>query len=548
MLDGVYRSVLLFAGWLVFGAAILALGGWLRFHEAPEWLQPDTTHRPAILRPWMVEADCYSQMARVQRILAGQGLIQNHFTAENWPEGLVPSTTAPFDYCILLVYAPLKLFIANPLDWAGALVSPLLWAALVIFWMFFRSHEFTRAGRALFLVGAAALPGFIWATACGRPRHQSLILILLALALTAEYERWHLVANPRRAWSLFAGVIWGLACWTSLFEPVIVLTVLVIFNGVVRRRESLAFLVSFACVSAVAFILEGPHTLIAAGLLIHPATEYQAPLRNWLATIAEVRGVYLSPALMAREIARMVSLLLLFWVGWTLWTRKNSNRTDRLLVVLAPLLALFALWQGRWLYYANLAELFLLVRFYQIGPLRWPQLTVLIIFLLGLMNVNCVEFRDRGAATPNQPSIQLLQVARAIDQPGAILAPWWLSPGLLYFSGHPIVTGSSHCGISGIVAGAKFYTATSWVDAERILRDRQVRWVVVSDDPQYEYPLLNISRRILGLPVLNEDDAAAASGTVAQTLITDRFVPTWLQLRAVTPELKLYEFVPVAGS
>src|SRR6202044_3783643 len=143
-----------------------------------------------------------------------------------------PSTTAPFDYCILLLYAPLKLFTADPLDWAGALVSPLLWVALVVFWMFFRSREFTRAGRALFLLGSAALPGFIWATACGRPRHQSLILVLMALGLVAEYERWHMAAVPRKAWSLFAGMVWGLACWTSLFEPTIVLAVLLLFNAV----------------------------------------------------------------------------------------------------------------------------------------------------------------------------------------------------------------------------------------------------------------------------------------------------------------------------
>ena len=63
---------------------------------------------PPAIRPWAVEADCYSQLARVQRILHGQGLIQNHFKVENWPEGLTPSTTAPFDYVILLLYAPLS--------------------------------------------------------------------------------------------------------------------------------------------------------------------------------------------------------------------------------------------------------------------------------------------------------------------------------------------------------------------------------------------------------------------------------------------------------
>jgi hypothetical protein len=124
------------------------------------------------------------------------------------------------------------------------------------------------------------------------------------------------------------------------------------------------------------------------------------------------------------------------------------------------------------------------------------------------------------------------------------MAPWWLSPGLLYFSGQPIVSGSSHCGISGIVASAKFYTATSWVEAERILQERQVRWVVVWDDPVYEYPLVNSSRGILGLPPATDDDKAGADSTVAQILISDQSVPTAFHLRGVTPQLKLYEYVP----
>ncbi len=547
------RFILSTPAWLVFGVACLALGFWLRAHEAPEWLAADTTQHPPVLRPWMVEADCYSQMARVQRILQGRGLVQNHFTVENWPEGLVPSTTAPFDYCILLLYAPLKLFTSYPLDWAGALVSPFLWAALAVFWMLFRSREFTRAGRALFLLGSAALPGFIWATAGGRPRHQSLILVLMALGFVAEYERWHLAAVPRRAWNLLAGLIWGLACWTSLFEPAIVFAILLIFNLVVRRRESGVFLTGFAGVVAVSFVVEGPHTLVASALLLHPGAAYAEPLRNWLGGIAEIQSMVLGTSEVGKEIVRMISLLLVPFIGWFLWTRPNFNRTDRLLVILYFVLTALCLWQGRWIYYANLAELFVVVRFFQLAPGRWPQLAVLGVFLLGLFNVDYLEAQIRAKLPPNQPSLALLELGRAMDRPGGVLAPWWLSPGLLYFSGQPIVAGSSHCGISGIVAVAEFYNATDWTVAERILKTRQVRWIVVWNDPAlndtfgYEYPLLNNSRRILGLPIYTDDDAQQADQSIAQILIEDRFVPTWLQLRAVTSQLKLYEYMPAGG-
>jgi hypothetical protein len=98
------------------------------------------------------------------------------------------------------------------------------------------------------------------------------------------------------------------------------------------------------------------------------------------------------------------------------------------------------------------------------------------------------------------------------------------------------------------VASAKFFAATSWVDAERILRERQVRWIVVYDDPVYdEYSLLNNSRGILGLPSYSDDDRKEAEATVAQVLIEDQDLPTAMHLRSVMPQLKLYEYVPDAG-
>jgi hypothetical protein len=145
---------------------------------------------------------------------------------------------------------------------------------------------------------------------------------------------------------------------------------------------------------------------------------------------------------------------------------------------------------------------------------------------------------------PNQPSAELARLAGSIDQPGGILAPWWLSPGLLYFSGQPIVSGSSHCGITGIVASAKFYTTTDWTEASRILKRRPVKWIVAYDDPGLIYPVLNSSAGILGLAPYTDDDKGDADATVAQVLSSDHMLPSNYRLRAVTPTLKLYEYVP----
>jgi hypothetical protein len=522
------------AALVVLGIFLVLVGCVLRDVSAPEWLQPDTAQKPPQLRPWAVEADCYSQLARVKRILEGKGLIQNHFTVENWPEGLVPSTTAPFDYVILLLYAPLRLVTHYPLDWAGAVVSPVLWGGMVCFWMLFRSREFNLTGRFLFLAGSAALPAFVWGTAFGRPRHQSLILALMAIGLTAEYERWHLELTPKRAWHLFAGVVWGLACWTSLFEPVLAVACLVVFNLIARRRENTDFLVSFGVTMLVALLVEGPHIYI-------PPPQDREALARWLGTIAEVRGVDF-----ATFIDQMtLGFLALPFVAWGLLRREGDRRSDLFLVLLTGLLCVLTIDQRRWIYYANLGELFLMVRFCQEGPVRWTRLAVASIFLVGLGTASVTLIKKAMGGIPaDQPSIELAEIARSIDEPGGIMAPWWLSPGLLYFSGQPIVSGSSHCGISGNVDSAKFYTTSSWLEAEQILKKRQVRWIMVFDDTNYVYPVLNVERAILGLPDYTEDSRDEAETTVWQILVDDRVVPTSFRLRAVTPTMKLYEYDP----
>jgi hypothetical protein len=536
------------AAFIVLSAVFILAGLWLRAIYAPEWMLLDTSHQPPDVRPWAVEADCYSQLARVQRILHGQGLIQNHFTVENWPEGLVPSTTAPFDYVILLFYAPLTLFTKYPLDWAGAIVSPALWLGLVLFMMIFRSREFTLSGRTLFVIGSALLPALIWATAFGRPRHQSLILVLMAMGLVAEYERWQIELTPKRAWNIFAGIVWGLACWTSLFEPMIVVFALITFNLIARRRENLAFLVSFGVVIVAMIGVEGDHIFTNLYNIYDLTPENRAYSLNWLSTIAEVQPMTLSG--FVQQCTSLSFIVILPFVAWRLLRESGSRKTDLLLVLLTVLLALLTFAQKRWIYYANLTELLVIVRYFQVAPTRWPRVLIVVLFLLGALYDDRVQISARLYTAAAQPSLDSARIARSIDGTGGIMAPWWISPGLLYFSGQPIVSGSSHSGITGIVASAQFFSATSWADAERILKERKVRWIVAWDDQtvyngeQYVYPLLNNSRQILGLPSYSDDDKAVAERTVAQVLVEDSDVPTWIRLRNVTPQLKLYEYVP----
>jgi hypothetical protein len=537
----VNRRVSLLVYIVVVLAAVL-VGGWLRAGYAPEW-RPSKTDQG--LRPWAVEADCYSQLARVQRILNGQGLVQNHFTVENWPEGLKPSTTAPFDYVILALYAPLALFTRYPLDWAGALVSPVCAIALVVFWVSFRSRCFQRVGRVALVLGLALVPALIWATAFGRARHQSLIVALLAIALTAEYERWEKDAGY--AWHIAAGIVWGFVCWTSLYEPLFVVILLVAFNFIARRRENAAFGISFGVVMLLALLIEGIHVYV-------PPPEVRPVLGRWLHFIIEMQGEPVFDVIQGLPPARLpgswgwqigpgILMLALPFSAFFLWCEKNL--TDRFLIILTVFLVICAANQQRWLPYASLAEIFLFARFLQLGPpLRVPQLVLAAGFFVHVARVDYLQIDGAAQMTPSQPSPELALLAKSIDQPGGILAPWWLSPGLLYFSGNPIVSGSSHCGITGIEASARFYASTSWREAYRILQQRKVRWVVVWDEPKYVYPLLGSSQEILGQDVSTDDDKGDADQTVAQILITDRDLPDELRLRAVTPHFKLYLVVP----
>src|SRR6184192_4882522 len=75
---------------------------------------------------YFVDADCYARMTRVQMCAKKSGLIIRHHDFENFPQGTTPHTTAPFDYLIASLSILLKTFTAQPIDLAGAIISPLL--------------------------------------------------------------------------------------------------------------------------------------------------------------------------------------------------------------------------------------------------------------------------------------------------------------------------------------------------------------------------------------------------------------------------------------
>jgi hypothetical protein len=89
--------------------------------------------------------------------------------------------------------------------------------------------------------------------------------------------------------------------------------------------------------------------------------------------------------------------------------------------------------------------------------------------------------------------------------PGGILAPWWWTPKLVYWSGQPGVAGTSHESLAGIVDSARFFATTDPKEAEKICNDRYVETVVIGSP---ENIVIN-SCHILGRPLPDKDNTMA---------------------------------------
>src|SRR5205807_8790809 len=178
------------------------------------------------------DADCYSRMTRARMCLEHPGLILRHHSFENFPAGTVPHTTAPLDYLIVALAAALKPFTVRALDLAGAIISPLLglMGGWFLWWWARRSR--LRYRGALLLLYALS-PILVHGTELGRPDHQSLLILLLVIAVCAE---WRLRREPSTPWSAISGIAWGLAIWVSAYEPVILL-LLILLLGAVQDRH-----------------------------------------------------------------------------------------------------------------------------------------------------------------------------------------------------------------------------------------------------------------------------------------------------------------------
>ena len=423
------------------------------------------------------DADCYGRMTRVRLCAQHSGLILRHHFFENFPAGTTPHTTAPLDYLILAISLPLRPLAPNHIDLAGALCSPLI--ALLGAWFFWWwSRQMRLRFRWVLLLLFALSPIIVHATELGRPDHQSLAVVLVMVAVCAEWSWWQ---RRSAGWSVTAGAGWALAIWISAYEPLILF---------------LAFIAALALTDPATLIERSRRTgwivffgLIMLALLIERRMPSITGLsdvveRNWLGTIGELRPVALINRIWLQWAGYLILLIpVLVWLGY-----RRRTRPPPFVLLLLLLTFLLTIWQARWGYF--FAGLFALTLAGVIESIASPA-AIWIAFALSLWPVldewdkrmwpNEVELVRRVSQRREAVELRAMAVNMISSDRHGFLAPWWLSPPIAYWSGQPGVAGSSHEGFAGIRASAAFFLTSAPSSGRDILAENGVDWVLVCD-------------------------------------------------------------------
>ena len=478
---------------------------------------------------YFTDADCYARMTRVRMCAEHPGLIIRHHDFENFPQGTTPHTTAPFDYLIASLSILLKTFTAQPIDLAGAVVSPLL--ALFAGWFLcWWSRRMKLRYRWVMLLLYAISPILVHGTELGRPDHQSLLILLVVIGICAE---WSLREEQSLNWNVVWGVAWSLALWVSFYEPLFLFVIVLLFGLTKDRHSVLASnrrigWICFGAVSTFAVLIERRVPTFAIFQL--------SPLfANWARTIGELAHV--SP----------LNRIWFAWAGYLfavapvlIWySFRKRTAPPRFILVLVVATFLLTIWQARWSYF--FMAVFIIALPGLLAPIQ-SRVAVWTAFVLSMLPV--VQFWD-ARIWPNEielalrierrnESIQLRELATTIrsEETHAFLAPWWLSPSISYWSNQPGIAGSSHEALDGIADSARFFLTTDFLIAREMLCNRHVEWVLAYD---WERVARN-SAGLLGTQVPEQPLGRVLDRTPTQA-------PPYLVLSGQNRTAKLFRFV-----
>jgi len=489
------------------------------------------------------DADCYARMTRVRMCEQHPGLIVRHHDFENYPRGTTPHTTAPLDYLILTLSVLLKPFTVHASDLAGAFISPLL-ALLGGWFLWWWSKLMKFRYRWALLILYAISPILVHATELGRPDHQSLSILLVTIAIGAEWtlqaESWgkpNAMRDFRIAWSALSGVAWGFAIWVSLYEPLVLFLIVLATRSLQDRhllfaKDRRIGWVLFAAIITFAFIVERRVPQLS---IFHSGELF----RNWSRSIGELARVWPTNSVWFRWAGYMIAVTpLLIWV---LARERNSGapgRRAQAIFILVLLLANYCLtiWQARWAYF--FMSIFAIALPILLEPVK-PRAAVWIAFALSIFPIlgdwderfwpNETEYRRR--VEQRNESVQLRDLAVNLKslETHPFLAPWWVSPSIAYWSGQPGIAGSSHESLDGIVDSARFFLAEDWGTARAILDEHRITWVLAYDSER----VARNSAAVLGAAMPRHALCSVLDRTSAQ-------VPRFLALSAQNGAGKLY--------
>ena len=487
----------------LFGLALLlALTVWVRCWNAPDVFVQGKT--------FFVDPDCYSRMTRVQRVFAHPGTVVHRQEFENWPEGTAPHTTAPFDYLTAGLAGALRITgheAQAALDLAGAFVSPLLAVAAAAFLWFWGGGSGRRYRGALLLLFAVS-PILVHGTVLGRPDHQSLLLLCMAVALGAETVLWE---KPSSAWAVAGGLAWGLGLWVSLYEPLVLFVAVIVLRGVwwiLNKRakpETPPLLAPRPCVAAsssLCFWAPLVVVLLLAGWVdgvpsILPGLVVQEYFANWSRTIGELKPVQVWTLVNWTGLLLWLALPVLLWLGW-----KRRERLAWFWLGLLLVVGTLTCWQVRWGYFLALVFVMALPTLLTAFPRRWMALLAFLLSLWPIGKEWHARWDDGERAMRTEQrldNLALYDVAQHLrgGHRLPVLAPWWQSPALAYWSGQPCVAGSSHESLPGTVDASRFFLSVDPGEARAILARRRVACVVVYDPERVD----KVSSAILGAPI-----------------------------------------------
>jgi hypothetical protein len=485
-------------------------------------------------RPTFLDSDAYTRMERVRQIEKNNWLPLRYHHFENAPDGIVSHATSPLDYAILLLSLPLRFFVGADLarDLAGVWISPFVGLiGLFVLWRVLRGV----AGRWWVLAAYCAFPAIAWAQNVGRPDHQSVLVVLLAWVLIAE---WLMLSGRRsRRWELFSGVSWGLALWVSLWEP-LVLCVVIFFvqlalkqgSWLARGRDFFVPLIGLVCLRFVA----DPWPVV-------PDRADFVYLQNWGKLVGELRGSSFKE--MVYWTGLWVPVIIIACIFFICKREYSNNFIFSLVLTLLPTALTF--WQIRWSpYLATVLATVGMAGFFQTGQ------SLKKIFVAVISTIMIPLYYAQSALQWRQPLEGIAETHRVGEiisqEPGTILAPWWISPMLGYLSGAGYVASSSHQSISGIIDVSEFFLTPHWDVAREILIDRKVKWIVAAEPERMFAQSLAVVRGLY-VPadekVLMQDISyRVAMGTrLARGVLPDSGE---LFLKAVVGPYRVYRFLP----